>query len=143
RKTYTQEIDPITGAECYRNIETGEVSSKKPLALGSERWDLDDMLLWTVDEVVLFIRRCGLKRFVPRLRRYNVDGALLMTFDPEDFLLLGEADSVNTKKILLAIERRPAFRGYNKRRKDLLRRAALRRRHFEDTKVRYPYVSAR
>ena len=41
-----------------------------------------------------------------------------------------------TSQILLAIERRPAFRGYNKRRKDLLRRAALRRRHFEDTKVR-------
>lgn len=51
--------------------------------------------------MVLFIRRCGLKRFAPRLRRYNVDGALLMTFDPEDFLLLGKADSVNTKKVLL------------------------------------------
>eukprot|EP00904_Undaria_pinnatifida_P006239 jgi/Undpi1/2745/HiC_scaffold_14.g06123.m1 len=134
RQTYTLEIDPVTGVECYRNILTGQVSAQKPLALGSERWDLDDMLLWTVDEVVLFIRRCGLKRFAPRLRRYNVDGALLMTFDPEDFLLLGQADSVNTKKVLLAIERRPAFRGYNKRKNDLLRRAALRRRHFEDTK---------
>lgn len=49
--------------------------------------------------MVLFIRRCGLKRLTPRLRHFNVDGALLMTFDPEDFLLLGQADSVNAKKV--------------------------------------------
>lgn len=47
----------------------------------------------------MFIRRCGLKRFAPKLRHFHVDGALLMTFDPEDFLLLGQADSVNAKKV--------------------------------------------
>ncbi|CAM9665584.1 unnamed protein product, partial [Hapterophycus canaliculatus] len=99
RQTYTMEYDPITGAECYRNIKTGQISGNKPLSLGSERWDQDDMMLWTVEEVVVFIRRCGLKRFAPRLRHFNVDGALLMTFDPEDFLLLGEADPINAKKV--------------------------------------------
>eukprot|EP00903_Cladosiphon_okamuranus_P014599 g13538.t1 len=135
RQMYALEHDPITGAELYRNLQTGEVSVEKPLSLGSERWDQDDMMLWTVEEVVLFIRRCGLRRLTPRVRHFNVDGALLMTFDPEDFLLLGQADSVNAKKILLNIERRPAFNGYNKRAKDLLRRAALRQRHFEETQV--------
>ncbi|CAM9347272.1 unnamed protein product [Ectocarpus fasciculatus] len=135
RQMYSMEHDPITGAECYRNLKTGEVSDRKPLSLGSERWDQDDMMLWTVEEVVMFIRRCGLKRFAPKLRHFHVDGALLMTFDPEDFLLLGQADSVNAKKILLNIERRSAFNGYNKRAKDLLRRAALRQRHFEGTQA--------
>lgn len=50
-------------------------------------------------QVVLFVRRCGLKRLAPRLRHFNVDGALLMTFDPEDFLLLGQTDPVNAKKV--------------------------------------------
>ncbi|CAM9649071.1 unnamed protein product [Scytosiphon promiscuus] len=131
RQMYAMERDPITGAERYRNVKTGETSESKPLSLGSERWDQDDMMLWSVEEVVVFIRRCGLKRFAPRLRHFNVDGALLMTFDPEDFLLLGEADS----QILLNIERRQAFNGYNKRARDLLRRAALRQRHFEETQA--------
>lgn len=48
---YAMEHDPITGAECYRHIKTGEISSDKPLSLGSERWDQDDMMLWTVEEV--------------------------------------------------------------------------------------------
>lgn len=38
-------------------------------------------------------------------------------------------------QVLLNIERRPAFNGYNKRPKDLLRRAALRQRHFEELQV--------
>lgn len=45
------EHDPITGVECYRDLRTGEVSEEKPLSLGSERWDQDDMMLWTVEEV--------------------------------------------------------------------------------------------
>ena len=53
---YALERDPITGAERYRNLQTGEVSTEKPLSLGSERWDQDDMMLWTVEEV----RSCGL-----------------------------------------------------------------------------------
>lgn len=48
---YALERDPITGAERYRNVQTGEVSAEKPLSLGSERWDQDDMMLWTVEEV--------------------------------------------------------------------------------------------
>lgn len=49
---YTMEHDPITGEELYRSIQTGNVSSRKPLILGSERWDPDDMLQWNVDEVM-------------------------------------------------------------------------------------------
>lgn len=45
------ERDPITGEERYRNLQTGEISMEKPLSLGSERWDQDDMMLWTVEEV--------------------------------------------------------------------------------------------
>lgn len=48
---YTLERDPITGGELYRSVMTGEVSYRRPLILGSERWDPDDMLLWTVEEV--------------------------------------------------------------------------------------------
>ncbi|CAM9693777.1 unnamed protein product [Ascophyllum nodosum] len=135
RQMYTLETDPTKNKGCYRSLRTGKVSSQKPVLLGSERWDPDDMLLWTVEEVVIFIRRCGLRRLAPRIRQFNIDGALLMTFDLEDFLLLGHADSVNAKRILLNIEHRPAFNGYNNRQKDLLRRAALRRRHFEEAQA--------
>lgn len=50
-------------------------------------------------KVATFIRRCGLKRLMPRIRHFKVDGALLMTFDPEDFMILGRIDSVHTKKV--------------------------------------------
>lgn len=48
---YTLERDAFTGGECYRNLATGEVLSQKSVLLGNERWDQEDMLLWTVDEV--------------------------------------------------------------------------------------------
>lgn len=56
-KMYAMEHDPITGAERYRNLQTGEISAEKPLSLGSERWDPEDMMLWTVEEVRLW-RAC-------------------------------------------------------------------------------------
>lgn len=48
---FALEHDPITGEERYRHLETGETFTEKPLSLGSERWDQDDMMLWTVEEV--------------------------------------------------------------------------------------------
>lgn len=50
-------------------------------------------------QVVMFVRRCGLKRYTPRFRYFNVDGALLMTFDPDDFRLLGVKNPVLVKKV--------------------------------------------
>ena len=50
-KMYTLETDPTKKKGCYRSLRTGKVSSQKPVLLGSERWDPDDMLLWTVEEV--------------------------------------------------------------------------------------------
>lgn len=55
--------------------------------------------------MVLFFRRCGLKRYVSRVRHFNVDGALLMTFDPEDFELLGMTNTVHVKKVCPSHER--------------------------------------
>ena len=40
-----------------------------------------------------------MKAYVGRIRHFNVDGALLMTFDPEDFLLLGMVNTVHVKKV--------------------------------------------
>ncbi|CAM9361288.1 unnamed protein product, partial [Discosporangium mesarthrocarpum] len=134
-QVYSMENDPITGEDVYRSRQTGEVKDRKPLLLGKERWDPADMLLWGVDEVVIFIRRCGLRVHAGKFRKFNIDGALLMTFDPEDFQLLGISNTVQVKKVLLEIERREAFVGYNTNPKDLLRRAALRQRQFEDTQA--------
>lgn len=50
-------------------------------------------------KVAMFIRRCGLERLVPRVRHFRVDGALLLTFDPEDLMILGRVDPVHTKKV--------------------------------------------
>lgn len=50
-------------------------------------------------KVAMFIRRCGLERLVPRVRHFRVDGALLLTFDPEDLMILGRVDPVHMKKV--------------------------------------------
>lgn len=60
---YAMENDPITGTKRYRNLQTGEVSADKPLSLGSERWDQEDMMLWTVEEVRGPLHGCVKKRY--------------------------------------------------------------------------------
>ncbi|CAM9280015.1 unnamed protein product [Chrysoparadoxa australica] len=135
RQVYTEEHDPATGATGYRHNVTGALREMKPTLLGSERWDMTDAMQWNVEEVIILLRRCGLKRHVASFRKYNVDGALLLTFDPEDFECLGVLDPIHIKKILLTIEHLPGFKGYNNRPKDLLRRTALRQRHLEHAKA--------
>ncbi|CAM9593047.1 unnamed protein product, partial [Choristocarpus tenellus] len=135
QQVYSLQRDPITGGELYCNNRTGENSPKKPSLLGRERWDPQDMLQWGVEETVVFIRRCGLRRYAAKFHHFNVDGALFMTFEPEDFQLLGMTNSLCVKKLLLEIERRDAFVGYNTRTRDLLRRAALRQRYFKETQA--------
>jgi hypothetical protein len=129
RQLYIQRRDPVTGAYVYTNKRTGMTRLDKPVLLGSERWDPENVMDWTTEEVVIFLRRCGLKEHTSTFRRFDVDGALLLTFDPEDLQLMGMTNSLHIKKILLALERRPAFQGYNEDPKDLMRRAALRQRY--------------
>lgn len=50
-------------------------------------------------QVVIFARRCGLRRYAQQIRRFGVDGALLMTLDPEDYRLLGVTNPVHVKKV--------------------------------------------
>jgi SAM domain (Sterile alpha motif) len=40
-------------------------------------------------------------------RHCNIDGALLLTLDTEDFVSLGMLNTVHVKRLLLTIERRP------------------------------------
>ncbi|KAG5177347.1 hypothetical protein JKP88DRAFT_273977 [Tribonema minus] len=126
RRVYSLQSDPITGRPAYRNNITGEVQATKPVLLGSELWDPVDMMQWGVDQTIIFIRRCGLKPYARAFRRYGVDGALLLTLDPSDLALLGMDNPIHVKRVLLGIERRPGFQGYNTRPEDMLRRTALR-----------------
>ncbi|CAM9688603.1 unnamed protein product [Phaeothamnion confervicola] len=57
----------------------GSMSMRKPLLLDSERWDMEDTLLWTQKKIVVFAHRCRLKGIEAALLRHGVDGALLLT----------------------------------------------------------------
>jgi hypothetical protein len=53
--------------------------------LGKELWDPTDVREWSVSEVAYFFRRMGFKKFgyVDAIRKYSVDGKLLLTFEWE------------------------------------------------------------
>lgn len=54
----------VAGRWCYF-LPDGSYLRGDPLILGGERWELHNMALWTQEEVVIFIRRLGLKEYLP------------------------------------------------------------------------------
>jgi hypothetical protein len=46
----------------------GQYLRRTPHLLGSERWEMDNMELWTVQEMKVFFRRIGLKQYLKSTR---------------------------------------------------------------------------
>ena len=73
--------------------------------LGRENWDPSDVREWGIDEVAYFFRRMGFKKYgyVDSIRKYAVDGKLLLTFEWEDYNYLGMVQSMHIKQTLLQV----------------------------------------
>ena len=82
RQKFKRGRDPLSGKVFYTNLVTGLVTWDPPLVLGGDRWDPDDMTLWSSYEVGVWLRRMGYGRsntgstnYAKEFVRLNVDGA--------------------------------------------------------------------
>ncbi|GMH51966.1 hypothetical protein TL16_g01127 [Triparma laevis f. inornata] len=130
--------DPITGKHYYRNTVTGHSMWRKPRMLGKENWDPTDVREWPVNEVAYFFRRMGFKKYgyVDQVRKYQVDGKLLLTFEWEDYNYLGMVQSMHIKQTLLQLHRREWYKTHVDHPEDIARRDRLRRHHNVDAAAR-------
>lgn len=55
RSSFIERWDPVQLRYKYTNTNTDEVSDAKPLLLGSEKFDPNDVSLWNVDQVYLHV----------------------------------------------------------------------------------------
>eukprot|EP01041_Mallomonas_annulata_P002585 gene2585-5057_t len=104
RKSMRQDWDPVAAKNFYVNLNSYEVSYDKPWLLGREHWDPHYVPDWDIPEVVLFLRRLGLKRYVTAVLKYGIDGSTLLVLEPEDYLIIGVESTIHVKKIMLALE---------------------------------------
>ena len=129
RAQYTVKTDPLTGRLMYTNVHTHKRGFKKPPLLGSEELDPEDMSLWGIYRLGVFFRRLGYGFIAPELRRFDVDGALLLSFEWQDYVDLGFTQSHVIKRVLLQIEKRAFFKSHRDLPVTLVRRDRLRYHH--------------
>lgn len=105
RSSYDAAKDPVTGRFIY--TRNGVKSTAKPPLLKNDEWDPEDISLWDVHTTWIWLRRLGF-RDLP-LHKFNIDGALILAFEWDDFVDLGIRHSHHIKRILLDIEKRRFF----------------------------------
>ena len=91
--------------------------------------DPDDMSLWGIYRLGVWFRRLGYKWIVPELRKFDVDGKLLLAFEWQDYVDLGFGMAHQIKRLLLDIEKRAFFRTHRDLPVTLVRRDRLRYHH--------------
>lgn len=64
RRQFKRVLDPILGRACYWTRQ-GDYIRHEPYIMGGERWYNNDMMQWEVKDIKLFIRRLGLKQYIP------------------------------------------------------------------------------
>ena len=129
RKQYAAKTDPLTGRLMYTNLASHKRTLKKPPLLGKEEYDPDDMSLWGIYRLGVWFRRLGYKWIVPELRKFDVDGKLLLAFEWQDYVDLGFGMAHQIKRLLLDIEKRAFFRTHRDLPVTLVRRDRLRYHH--------------
>ena len=106
RAAYDQLWDPVMGRFTYFHRETEILYQDKPKLLRKQRWDPNFVPDWTKEEVVVFMRRIGLKQYIKGMYEYGIDGKTLTLLDDEDFENLNIFNKVHRRKIQVEIERR-------------------------------------
>lgn len=103
RASYVAEFDPLLGKYQYTNCNSGEMSLHKPKMLGNQPWDPNNIPDWTTDQVVVFLRRIGLKQYANKFRDYYVDGYTFVLLDYEDYENMDILNRVHIRKIQVEI----------------------------------------
>jgi hypothetical protein len=131
RKNFEYLYDPITGRRFFRNKVNDHSMWRKPRMLGREMWDPEDVREWGVEEVVFFLRKLGFAKFgyLENIKKYKIDGCLLLTFEWEDYYYIGMRKSMHIKRTLLNLQKRKFFAKHIDHPKDIQRRDRL-RQHF-------------
>lgn len=106
RAAYEQRWDPVSGSWTYFHKETDILYTKKPLVMRNEPWDPDFVPGWDKDDVKMFLRRIGLKRYAMALYDYGIDGRALLLLDDEDFDNLDITNKIHRIKIKVEIKKR-------------------------------------
>lgn len=128
RATYQQVFDPLTGSFKYIHRTTGEETYQKPRILGNQPWDPNYIPDWTTDDVVMLLRRLGMKQYVKKFVDYGVDGVTLLLLDGEDFDNLNVYNRVHIRRIQLEVAARYSGKAHgNMREEHQLRRERIRK----------------
>ena len=105
RVVYKESWDPVDGTFKYLNTNTGILQTEKPKLLGSELWRPNEVVQWSHERVLIFLRRLGLKQYVKNFIDYEVDGRALVLLDDEDYDNMAIDNKIHRKKIRLEVER--------------------------------------
>jgi hypothetical protein len=105
RLNFLERWDPVRQKYKYLNLNTDKLSDEKPMLLGSEPFDSTDVTIWDVERVVLFIRRLGYKKYgyVEIIRKFKVDGQLLLFFTTDDFRGIGITNRIHIRRIQMEL----------------------------------------
>ena len=106
RAAYEQLWDPVNGRFTYFHRQSEILYNDKPRLLRDQRWDPTFVPDWNKEEVVMFMRRIGLKQYSKAMYEYGIDGKTLTLLDQEDFENLTILNRVHIRKIQVEIERR-------------------------------------
>ena len=130
RSKFGAKKDPFTGRHIYTHNDTGKSSTRKPPLFGpKDEYDPEDMSLWDTYKLSIWFRRMGFKEDAKELFKFKIDGALLLSFEWQDFVALGITQSHQIKRILLDIEQRAFFADHHDLPVTLARRERLRYHH--------------
>lgn len=135
RQHFIRIWNPMQGCFMFKNKETGKVVGMMPTLTGKNKWQPDDVREWSTADVVVWVRRLGLKQYVKPLTDFNIYGKLLLCLDWEDFVDMGFNRSIEIKRVLLEYERlmnrvEPGFFfDFKPDETELLRRGAIRQHH--------------
>lgn len=134
RSRYSARKDQVSGRHVYTRLTDGKRSTQKPPLFGPrDEWDPDDISLWNVAKLSVWIRRLlggrlG-KRIAANLFKFNIDGALLLAFEWSDYVDLGISQAHRIKHILLDIEKRSFFAAHQDTKRSLAKLQRLRYHH--------------
>jgi hypothetical protein len=106
RAAYDQIWDPVSGSFTYYNKQTEILSRTKPKIMGNKPWDPNFVPGWTKEDVKMFLRRIGLKRYALALYDYGIDGKALLLLDDEDYDNLNIFNKIHRVKIRVEIKKR-------------------------------------
>jgi hypothetical protein len=128
RAAYDQIWDPVSGSFTYYHVETETLYREKPKIMGNQPWDPNFVPGWDKQEVFLFLRRIGLKRYAHSFHDYGIDGKALLLLEDEDFDNLNITNKIHRTKVRVELKKRYPYEFRERVSEEMtLRREAIRK----------------